>query len=123
MNPLNARALLDAWDATQATVRSDRDYAETKAVLVSAMGAMAKIGVAIFDASTVNTMPRILTEEEAEFATPDNIAFFLHHTSGVICAPVTRERAREWLATRGIGLDNNRWKEIAARRKAPTTAA
>jgi 3,4-dihydroxy 2-butanone 4-phosphate synthase/GTP cyclohydrolase II len=31
----------------------------------------------------------------AEFATPDNIAFFLHHTSGVICAPVTRERARE----------------------------
>jgi 3,4-dihydroxy 2-butanone 4-phosphate synthase/GTP cyclohydrolase II len=31
----------------------------------------------------------------AEFATPDAIAFFLHHTSGVICAPVTRERARE----------------------------
>ena len=31
----------------------------------------------------------------AEFAAPDSIAFFLHHTSGVICAPVTRERARE----------------------------
>jgi 3,4-dihydroxy 2-butanone 4-phosphate synthase/GTP cyclohydrolase II len=31
----------------------------------------------------------------AEFATPEDIAFFLHHTSGVICAPVTRERARE----------------------------
>jgi 3,4-dihydroxy 2-butanone 4-phosphate synthase / GTP cyclohydrolase II len=31
----------------------------------------------------------------AEFATPDKVAFFLHHTSGVICAPVTRERARE----------------------------
>jgi 3,4-dihydroxy 2-butanone 4-phosphate synthase/GTP cyclohydrolase II len=31
----------------------------------------------------------------AEFATPEKIAFFLHHTSGVICAPVTRERARE----------------------------
>ncbi len=31
----------------------------------------------------------------AEFATPDAIAFFLHHTSGVICAPVTSERARE----------------------------
>jgi 3,4-dihydroxy 2-butanone 4-phosphate synthase/GTP cyclohydrolase II len=30
----------------------------------------------------------------AEFATPDKIAFFLHHTSGVICAPVTAERAR-----------------------------
>ena len=31
----------------------------------------------------------------AEFATPEKIAFFLHHTSGVICAPITRERARE----------------------------
>src|SRR5262245_468485 len=31
----------------------------------------------------------------AEFATPEDVAFFLHHTSGVICAPVTRERARE----------------------------
>jgi 3,4-dihydroxy 2-butanone 4-phosphate synthase / GTP cyclohydrolase II len=31
----------------------------------------------------------------AEFATPEKVAFFLHHTSGVICAPVTRERARE----------------------------
>jgi 3,4-dihydroxy 2-butanone 4-phosphate synthase / GTP cyclohydrolase II len=31
----------------------------------------------------------------AEFATPEAIAFFLHHTSGVICAPVTTERARE----------------------------
>ncbi|HEX6237320.1 MAG TPA: bifunctional 3,4-dihydroxy-2-butanone-4-phosphate synthase/GTP cyclohydrolase II, partial [Acidimicrobiales bacterium] len=31
----------------------------------------------------------------AEAATPDKVAFFLHHTSGVICAPVTRERARE----------------------------
>jgi 3,4-dihydroxy 2-butanone 4-phosphate synthase/GTP cyclohydrolase II len=30
----------------------------------------------------------------AEFATPDKIAFFLHHSSGVICAPITRERAR-----------------------------
>lgn len=31
----------------------------------------------------------------AEFATPEKIAFFLHHTSGVICAPVSTERARE----------------------------
>jgi 3,4-dihydroxy 2-butanone 4-phosphate synthase/GTP cyclohydrolase II len=31
----------------------------------------------------------------AECATPEKIAFFLHHTSGVICAPVTAERARE----------------------------
>jgi 3,4-dihydroxy 2-butanone 4-phosphate synthase/GTP cyclohydrolase II len=31
----------------------------------------------------------------AEAATPEKIAFFLHHTSGVICAPITGERARE----------------------------
>jgi 3,4-dihydroxy 2-butanone 4-phosphate synthase/GTP cyclohydrolase II len=31
----------------------------------------------------------------AEFATPEKIAFFLHHTSGLICAPITGERARE----------------------------
>ena len=31
----------------------------------------------------------------AEFATPESIAFFLRHTSGVICATVTTERARE----------------------------
>ncbi len=30
----------------------------------------------------------------AEYATADKIAFFLHHTSGYICAPVTEERAR-----------------------------
>ena len=31
----------------------------------------------------------------AEFVTPDVIAFFLHHTSGVICVSITAERARE----------------------------
>ncbi len=31
----------------------------------------------------------------AEYATPEAIAFFLHHTSGYICAPVTASRARE----------------------------
>ncbi|MBA2282466.1 MAG: bifunctional 3,4-dihydroxy-2-butanone-4-phosphate synthase/GTP cyclohydrolase II [Actinomycetota bacterium] len=31
----------------------------------------------------------------AEFATPEAIAFFLKHTSGVICATLTSERARE----------------------------
>lgn len=30
----------------------------------------------------------------AEAATPERIAFFLHHTSGVICAPLTRDRVR-----------------------------
>ena len=31
----------------------------------------------------------------AEFATPENVAFFLHHTSGYLCAPITAERAAE----------------------------
>jgi 3,4-dihydroxy 2-butanone 4-phosphate synthase/GTP cyclohydrolase II len=31
----------------------------------------------------------------AEFATPERIAFFVKHTSGLICAPVTEERADE----------------------------
>ena len=31
----------------------------------------------------------------AEFATPEAIAFFLHHTSGFICASITTERAQE----------------------------
>ncbi|CAN5830268.1 bifunctional 3,4-dihydroxy-2-butanone-4-phosphate synthase/GTP cyclohydrolase II [soil metagenome] len=31
----------------------------------------------------------------AEHVTPEKIAFFLHHTSGFICAPITTERANE----------------------------
>ena len=31
----------------------------------------------------------------AEFATPERIAFFLRHTSGVVCVTVTAERARQ----------------------------
>jgi hypothetical protein len=31
----------------------------------------------------------------AEYVTPEKIAFFLHHTSGYICAPITSARARE----------------------------
>ena len=31
----------------------------------------------------------------AEAVTPEKIAFFLHHTSGYICAPITAERAKQ----------------------------
>src|SRR5579871_4112178 len=31
----------------------------------------------------------------AEFASPERIAFFVKHTSGLICAPVTETRADE----------------------------
>ena len=35
----------------------------------------------------------------AEFATPEAIAFFLQHTSGVICVSITAERARRLALT------------------------
>jgi 3,4-dihydroxy 2-butanone 4-phosphate synthase/GTP cyclohydrolase II len=31
----------------------------------------------------------------AEFATPEKVAFFLHHTSGYLCVPITEQRAEE----------------------------
>jgi 3,4-dihydroxy 2-butanone 4-phosphate synthase / GTP cyclohydrolase II len=31
----------------------------------------------------------------AEFATPEKVAFFLHHTSGYLCVPITADRAGE----------------------------
>ena len=31
----------------------------------------------------------------AQYVTPEKIAYFLHHTSGFICAPITPERAHE----------------------------
>ena len=41
----------------------------------------------------------------AEFATAENIAFFIRHTSGFICTAITSERARE-LALDPMVLDN-----------------
>jgi 3,4-dihydroxy 2-butanone 4-phosphate synthase/GTP cyclohydrolase II len=48
----------------------------------------------------------------AEFATPENIAFFLQHTSGVICATLTGERARE-LELPPMVLDNTESQRTA----------
>jgi 3,4-dihydroxy 2-butanone 4-phosphate synthase/GTP cyclohydrolase II len=31
----------------------------------------------------------------AEFATPEKVAFFLHHTSGYLCVPITADRAKQ----------------------------
>src|SRR3546814_19600042 len=31
----------------------------------------------------------------AELVTPETIAFFLHHTSGYLCAPITAQRPQE----------------------------
>ncbi len=51
--------------------------------------ARGEIVVVVDDANRENEGDLILA---AEFATPDKIAFFLNHTSGVICAPLTGER-------------------------------
>ncbi|MGI9080499.1 MAG: bifunctional 3,4-dihydroxy-2-butanone-4-phosphate synthase/GTP cyclohydrolase II [Acidimicrobiales bacterium] len=51
--------------------------------------ARGEIVVVVDDANRENEGDLIMA---AEFATPDKIAFFLNHTSGVICAPLTGER-------------------------------
>ncbi len=48
-----------------------------------------EIVVVVDDASRENEGDLIMA---AEFATPEKIAFFLNHTSGVICMPMTGER-------------------------------
>src|SRR5919202_5062510 len=48
-----------------------------------------EIVVVVADASRANGGDLIMA---AEFATPEKIAFFLSHTSGVICMPMLGER-------------------------------
>jgi 3,4-dihydroxy 2-butanone 4-phosphate synthase/GTP cyclohydrolase II len=50
------------------------------------------IVVVVDDADRENEGDLIMA---AEFATPDKIAFFLNHTSGVICAPLPGDRLEE----------------------------
>src|SRR3712207_7029290 len=51
-----------------------------------------EIVVVVDDAERENEGDLIMA---AEFATPEKIAFFLNHTSGVICCPMTGERLDE----------------------------
>jgi 3,4-dihydroxy 2-butanone 4-phosphate synthase / GTP cyclohydrolase II len=64
------------------------------APITDAIDAIAKgeIVVVVDDEDRENEGDLILA---AEFATPEAIAFFLHHTSGVICVSITAERAAE----------------------------
>ena len=57
-----------------------------KAIAAIARG---EIVVVVDDADRENEGDLIMA---AEFATPDRIAFFLNHTSGLICIPMTGER-------------------------------
>jgi len=75
----------------------DRDTRSPDSGFASIEEAVAAIGrgeivVVVDDEDRENEGDLIMA---AEFATPEKIAFFLHHTSGYICAPVTTERARE----------------------------
>ena len=60
----------------------------------AAIDAIARLGMAVVvdDEDRENEGDLVMA---AEAATPETIAFFLAHTSGVICVPVTPERADE----------------------------
>jgi len=70
----------------------------------SAISAIAKgeIVVVVDDAARENEGDLILA---AEHATPEKIAFMIRHTSGVLCAPMPHERARD-LGLRLMVADN-----------------
>jgi 3,4-dihydroxy 2-butanone 4-phosphate synthase/GTP cyclohydrolase II len=65
-------------------------YAKVEDAIAAVAGG--EIVVVIDDEDRENEGDLIMA---AEYATADKIAFFLHHSSGVICAPITRERARQ----------------------------
>src|ERR671911_2332921 len=97
MAQVMARSATEVWPEDQtvpfqlpAREPSPSPFAPVDEVL--AAFARGEIVVVVDDEDRENEGDLIMA---AEFATPDKIAFFLHHTSGVICAPVTRERARE----------------------------
>ena len=56
---------------------------------IAAIGA-GEMVIVVDDADRENEGDLIMA---AEYATPDKIAFFLNHTSGVICVPLTGDRA------------------------------
>jgi len=62
------------------------------ATIQQAIDAIGRLGmvVVVDDADRENEGDLVMA---AEAATPENIAFFLAHTSGVICVPITPERA------------------------------
>ena len=66
----------------------------TFSAIEEAVDAIARLGmvVVVDDQDRENEGDLVMA---AEAATPETIAFYLAHTSGVICVPVTPERADE----------------------------
>ncbi len=76
---------------------SSADASDTESPFDPVEDAVAAIGrgeivVVVDDEDRENEGDLIMA---AEFATAEKIAFFVNHTSGVICAPITEERAEE----------------------------
>ena len=80
----------DSPRSGQATVDSDSPFDPVE----DAIAAMARgeIVVVVDDEDRENEGDLIMA---AEFATAEKMAFFIRHTSGVICAPVSEQRADE----------------------------
>jgi 3,4-dihydroxy 2-butanone 4-phosphate synthase/GTP cyclohydrolase II len=74
--------------------RTVRDLPEGFSSVEEAVAAISRgeIVVVVDDEDRENEGDLIMA---AEHVTPEKIAFFLHHTSGFICAPITTERASE----------------------------
>ncbi|MCX7621693.1 MAG: bifunctional 3,4-dihydroxy-2-butanone-4-phosphate synthase/GTP cyclohydrolase II, partial [Acidimicrobiales bacterium] len=73
---------------------SRSEFADAFATIPEAVAAVSRgeIVVVVDDEDRENEGDLIMA---AEFATPDKIAFFVRHTSGVICVPLTGERLDE----------------------------
>ena len=70
------------------------DFRDSFASIPDAVAAVSRgeIVVVVDDEDRENEGDLIMS---AEAATPEKIAFFVRHTSGVICAPLTGERLDE----------------------------
>jgi len=82
-------------DASEVIALSDRvDYSHAFATIPEAVAAISRgeIVVVVDDEDRENEGDLIMA---AEAATPEKIAFFVRHTSGVICTPLTGERLDE----------------------------
>src|SRR4051794_18453521 len=84
----------DTGDRAGGAAGERSEHADAFATIPEAVAAISRgeIVVVVDDEDRENEGDLIMA---AEAATPENIAFFVRHTSGVICAPLTGERLDE----------------------------
>ncbi len=85
---------IDRSNHVESKHRSPSDPPEGFSTVEDAVAAISRgeIVVVVDDEDRENEGDLIMA---AEYVTPEKVAFFLHHTSGFICAPITTERAHE----------------------------